>query len=188
MFEYTFNKPNIIFLELLGPLFENINLHPYNFDYSDNILKLIYTQELTNEQYIVLNEFITSYNPPLTRPDSFHSACNIQIIKNTTNNDEWVLVGSCHYQPNIDVSIDLVNVTFITNIDTGSYQTRVYNLANNSIIGISSVLNNPIREINTIDINIKPTTECIIELHAKVSNTSSKCNIDSAQLNLYVKN
>lgn len=188
MFEYTFYKPYIVFLELLDSLFQNINLQPYAYDYSENILRLIYTEELTNEQYATLNETLTNYNPPLNKPDVFHSSIPIQIIKNTISNNEWLLVGSCHYLPNIDISVDLINITFISNIDLGNYELRAYNLTDNNFIGVSNVLNNVVREINIITIDNKPSTECIIELHAKVYDTKSKCNIDSSQLNLYVKN
>lgn len=188
MFEYTFNKPNIIFLELIDPLLQDINLQPYTLEYSTDILKIIYSNELTNEQYNELNVFITSYNPPLSKPDVFHSSIPIQIINNKISNNDWVLVGTCHYIPNVDVFIKSENITFISNVDIGNYQIRIYNLNINVIIGTSNVLNNTIREVNTITINNIPTVDSIIELHAKVSDVTSKCNLDSSQLNIFVKN
>lgn len=187
MFEYTFTKSNIIYLEFINPLLQDLNLTPYNLEYIDDVLKVVYTEELTSEQYNTLNAFITSYDPPLTKPNIFHSCLNIQMINNKVLNTEWSLIGSCEYNTNTNVSVNLINVTHISNIDIGNYQLRVFNMNNNTIIGTSSNLSNSIREINTIEIINKPTTDNIIELHGKVSDIRSSCNINSAQLNLYVK-
>jgi hypothetical protein len=185
MFEYTFNKPSIIFLELISPLLQDINLQPYTLEYIDDVLNIMYTTELTNEQYNTLNAFITNYTPPSTKPDLFHSSYNISIIKNNTSSNEWVLIGSCQYMPNIDISVELLNMTVISNIESGNYQFRIYCMTDNMVIGTSDIYDNTIRAIHTINIDNTPTSNCIIELHAKV--TESKCNIDSAQLNLYIK-
>lgn len=184
MFEYTFNKPGIIFLELINPLLQNINLNPYTLEYNSDILKLIYTEELTTEQYNTLNAFITNYTPPLTNP-VYNSSIKFQIVNSShTNVDQWMLIGTCQYILT-DLLVDYVNVTFIANINEGSYQVRVYNMTNNIVIGTSSVLNNTVREINTINIQDKPSQECIIELHVKLLDDST-CNIDSAQINLFI--
>lgn len=185
MFEYTFNKPSIIFLELISPLLQEINLQPYTLEYSDEILKIVYTIELTNEQYSTLNAFITSYEPSSTKSDIFHSSYNISIINNSTSSTEWVLIGCCQYIPNIDISVELLNMTIISKIDSGNYQFRIYCMTDNMIIGTSDIYDNTIRAIHTINIDNTPTSNCIIELHAKV--TESKCNIDSANINLYIK-
>ena len=187
MFEYTFNKPSIIYLEKISPLLQDINLQPYTLEYSEDILKIIYTEELTNEQYNTLNAFITSYEPPSTKPDEFHSSYNISIIKNTINSNEWVLIGSCQYIPNIDISVELIDMTVVSNVESGDYQFRIYCMSDNMILATSDIYDNTIRTIHTINIENNPTSNCIIELHAKVSNTESICKIDSAQLNLYVK-
>jgi hypothetical protein len=187
MFEYTFNKPSIIYLELINPLLQDINLQPYILEYIEDVLKLVYTEELTNEQYNILNVFITNYEPLLIKPDEFHSSYNISIIKNTTSSNEWVLIGSCQYIPNIDISVKLIDMTVVSNIESGDYQFRVYCMSDNMILGTSDIFDNTIRTIHTINIENTPTSNCIIELHAKVSNTESICKIDSAQLNLYVK-
>ena len=189
MIEYTFNKPGIHYLEMLNSLLQDLNLYPYNFVYSENILTFEYEQELTIEEYNTLNTFITNYIPPTSKPDIFYNAFNIQIVEKIINNNDWCLIGTCHYVPNTEESIDLVNITFISNIDVGDYQIRCYNYTNNTVIGVSSVLNNNQRQVNTIEINTnnRPTTDCIIELHAKISNINSKFYIDSGQLNLYIK-
>lgn len=87
--------------------------------------------------------------------------------------------------PNIDISVELLNMTIISKIDSGNYQFRIYCMTDNMIIGTSDIYDNTIRAIHTINIDNTPTSNCIIELHAKV--TESKCNIDSANLNLYIK-
>lgn len=185
MFEYTFNKTDILFLELIDPLLQDINLQPYTLEYTGNVLRFVYTDELTNEQYTTLSDFITNYNSQLTKPPIYYTSNNIQISKNSINNVEWVLVASHSYIPITDISFLLIDLMLISNIDIGNYQVRAYNMTNNSVIGITNVLNNNIRQKNTININL-PNTECIIELHAKVSDVESNCNINSAQINYYI--
>jgi hypothetical protein len=183
---YNFTKPNIIFLHLLENNLTLINLTPYNIIYVGNIVTITYNYQLSNEEITTLNNYMDNYIPESSEPIEFFNSINIQLNNPIINNIEWMLIGSHRYLINNSGEIRSINIGIVSKVDLGTYEFRVFNYSNNSIIGTSGNLNNTTKDICTININTIPNNDSIIEIHSKASSNIGNCVVESCQLNLFI--
>lgn len=179
---YIFTINNLVYLEDIIKQLSKLNLIPDNMNYSLDKLTLIYNIQLTTTQEDNLNNFIASYIPILSLPDTFYSSYGLQLLTNKINDNFYKLCGTTHFI--VDTSIKSININFVSFINDGNYKIRVYNFTTKTILKESPLFSNKDRQINTLNIDL-PTVDSIIEIHIKVDNEINSVIIESAQINLY---
>lgn len=180
---YTFTINNLVYLEDLTEQLSLLNLLPDNLNYSLNILTLTYSTELTTIQFTNLNNFITGYIPIVELPDIFYTSYNMNIVKSKINDCCYRLAGTLHFIVPNNTILKSTNINFISFINSGNYQVRIYNFTTKTILKESVFLNKD-RQVNIMNITV-PTVDSIIEIHIKVDNNINSAIIESAQINLY---
>lgn len=182
MTTYIFTINNLVYLEDITKKLSKLNLTPDNMNYSLDKLTLIYDIQLTIIQENNLNSFMASYIPIVSLPDTFYNSYSIQLVRNKINDNFYRLCGTTHFI--VDTSIKSINLNFVSFINDGNYQIRIYNFTTKTILKESTLFSNKDRQINTLNIDV-PTVDSIIEIHIKVYNEINSVIIESAQINLY---
>lgn len=179
---YIFTINNLVYLEDITKKLSEINLMPDNMNYTLDKLTLIYNTELTTILENNLNNFIANYIPVVSLPDTFYTSYGIQLVTNKINDNFYRLCGTTHFT--VDTNIKSININFVSLINDGNYQIRIYNFTTKTILKESTLFSNKDRQINTLNIDV-PTVDSIIEIHIKVDNEINSVIIESAQINLY---
>jgi hypothetical protein len=185
-FIYTYNIPNLIYLEDILDKITNLNLNPYNmkYDIASNNLIILYEIELSYLQLINLNVFMNNYVPLLLKKPIF-SISSIMQISNQPNSLDYSLTASVDY-----VKYQIVNNTtsaMLSIVACGSsrYQFRLYCLTNHIVLAESPILYNVISTLNEISISKQLLDRCVLELHVRILDKDGSLTIQSSKINFY---
>lgn len=192
-YTYKYTIPNLKFLNMFHTFIETIPGLPTNFNLlSEDQVSITFNEELSSDQINTLSTFIQNYAPPqnfqtITSTNTLN-ILNTKInstIYTTISTDIWVI------DPDNDNDNDIRYLNIVSNLvgplnSNANYSIRLYDALNNKIIFESPGMTNTTMQIFKIEdfINI-PTTDSIIQLQGKVSNTNYSINIASARIVYY---
>lgn len=185
-FTYSFQVPNLLFLEDVVAQLNGLNLNPYNTMYhiSTQELDVLYEVELTDLQLSTINQFFQTYVPITDLPKTYSSTSTIQISHHQQSFLDYNLTGSFNY-----IQTQVQNTQIILSLVSSAscgYQYRLYSLTDNLVLAESTVLTNKVSELQELLIPMITETATILELHVKVFEAGRNANIESAQLNFYI--
>lgn len=174
MNEYEYTIENVKFLDKLHSYIQDI-FPTYNFhiDIHEKI-KIIFTNELSQNEITLLETSIANYNPPqYTHVISKNE--NVNITNNKTNNTIYSTISTYLYSSSDDF-IDKMKVISYMNTSTNNsyYKIRIYDITNDIVITESNELNNTNLEIIEFsDLEYNSTQDTILQIQIKVSNTNT---------------
>lgn len=171
---YSYTIPNLKFLEHLHAYIHNITELPTDFSlYNEESLDIIYENELSDGNLIILNNAINSYIPPQELIVNTNSE-NINLFNSSINTTVYSLLGVYVYSSNI---VNFLNsVSFVCNVSNGGiFKLRLYNSVDKTVIVESESLNNTTSQLITLNLPNLPNTNSLFEIQAKVQD--SNCNV-----------
>ena len=175
MVSYSFAKGIKDLVQLENRLRESSLAIPINAYVRDNVLTLIYNNEISTEQLTSLQEFLTGYQEVFATQENF---CDTFVyapinIETTTWRliRAWTYPGRINKEPimvNIDCSLEKEN-------DSDYVEYRFYDSENNVVIAQGSFDNTyKMKQQMMIDGSKLPTMRSVFELHGRVSNSNAK--------------
>jgi hypothetical protein len=145
-------------------------------------INIVFNQELTGSQVIILNDFMTNYIPPQQQIISVKTE-TIPLAQNTIMpTNTYTVIGTYFYAiPDYDSFINSFKI--IASVDGNTnYKIRVYDSINATVLCESNTLNNQTLQIITIsDILNLPTNETLLEIQCIVSG-DNKCIVKLIQI------
>jgi hypothetical protein len=188
-YKYFYTIPNLKYLEhLYNYILENgSDILPIDFHLNiEATLDVVYNQELTNEQKIVLDNIISGYTPPQQLVKIIKTE-TIVLSQNTllpTNN--YTVIGTYFYTKPTDDSF-ISSFKIVSSVDGNTnYKFKVNDSINDSILCESLTFNNnTLQIINITDISNLPNNDTLLEIQCVVSG-NNKCNIKLVQINFSV--
>ena len=173
-YTYTFNVPNILYLDLLTNYLYTTTL-PINFyiNYSFNYkLDIVYATQLTSDQITLLTNTINNYTPPQTE-EIITLNENTFIYKDQFNSNEsnvniYLSILVYNFLYNIHTEDKLSYVYVYSYINSGSYKLRVFDITNNTVLAESGNLTNRTLVKNILPITSSFTNDALIEVQCLV--------------------
>lgn len=150
--------------------------------YTGNEVDVYFNQELTNTEQQALTQIVANF-VEFKRTENLCQT--IMYLPMTFSDDTWLLLSSWVFPgiTNLETLACNVHSYLINapNIDSDSYDLRVYDAYNNKIIG-QVTLSNTICQENVISFNrqLLPGTLTLFELHGKLANSNLECKVQSA--------
>lgn len=180
-YTYSYTIPNIKFLsDLYNYILETLALEFYiNIEATVDI---IFNQELTNEQEIILNNLISGYIPPQELSVVVKTE-NIVLSQNTImSTDIYTIIGTYFYTvPDDDSFISSFKTIASVNGET-NYKFRVYDSINDTVLCESNTLNNTnLQIISLSDVTNLPINDTLLEIQCIVSG-DNKCTVKLVQI------
>ncbi len=184
-YTYNFTKANIKFLDELNKYLKSIEGLPTDFYINlTSQISVVFTEELTQEEYNLLQNSIDSYNPPQQIQIPYKTDI-IPITNSVISTTTYSVVGTLLLDGNnITENFSIGSFKIVSMISSGSYMIRVLDLINNNVLTQSISLNNNTAQIIILD-NIQniPENDSLIEIQIIVSDSKSKCNVKLMQIN-----
>ena len=185
---YSYTIPNLKFLEHLHTYIHNIAELPTDFSlYNEESLNVVYENELSDENLIILNNAINSYIPPQEIIINTNSE-NINLFNSTINTTVYSLLGVYVYSSN---PVNFPNsVSFVCNVSNGGvFKLRLYDSVNKIVVAESENLTNTISELITLNINTfnLPNTNSLFEIQAKVLDSKFNVTVNTCIFNFATK-
>jgi len=190
-FKYSYTILNLKYLEHLYKYILENTEGTLPSDFYLNIeatLDVVYNQELTNSQQIVLNNIISGYTSPQELTKLIKSE-SIVLSQNTLlPTDNYTVIGTYFYTKPTDNSF-ISSFKMISSVDGNTnYKFKVYDSINDKILCESITFNNnTLQIINMVpsDISNLPINDTLLEIQCIVSG-DNKCNIKLVQINFSV--
>lgn len=188
-YKYSYVIPNLKYLDhLYNYILENADgALPIDFHLNiEATLDVVYNQELTNNQQIILNNIISGYTPPqqltkIIKTDSIVLSQNTLLPSNN-----YTVIGTYFYTNPSDNSF-ISSFKMISSVDGNTnYKFKVYDSINDTILCESNTFNNNnLQIINISDISNLPSNDTLLEIQCIVSG-DNKCNIKLVQINFSI--
>lgn len=180
-FNYSYTKENIKFLDQFHDYIVKMCILPEFYIINEEQYTFCFQEELSVEQQTSLNNTINEYIPP----QSYLKTKEIQSLN--ISNDKvysmvYVSIATSIY--NNSSKLGSISIISNTNNNNNTYQIRIFDYINNTIIAESNVLNNTINEL--IDIPTfynSPKNNTFIEIQVKLTNPKYSVNISAINFN-----
>lgn len=195
---YKYTISNVKFLNLLHNYISTIPTLPSDFSLvSEDQISVIFNQQLSNTQIDLLTTSINNYSP-----EQYYNVVDstqpISISQNITNNIDYTSIATYIWiidETIKDIDFFLGNIVIVSNlvgpqdsivVNNASYNIRLYNATNNTVVFESNNLTNTNLQILTFS-NIKnvPSVNSVLELQAKIFVSNYQVNISAAHFTFF---
>ena len=160
-------------LYLIKNAFQPLTL---DYDTIEHNLTLSFAVSLDDVQEPSLEALVAAFKPSIT------DSVSIPVFNTTTNFGVYSNFAIFQWLPEINSTPYSFNVFAY---GTGTFQVRIYNLTDNSVVVESDTLNNvniePI-SMQLLNISTMPDTQCVLECQAKVLSFNSTCSIQGCYI------
>lgn len=184
---YSYNKEDVKFLDHLHTYLSEISTIPTDFYINaTSQIDIVFTQELSNEQLIILNNAIDDYIPP---QELYIPLRNETILNNAVISSIAYSVIGTYYFSSLDNDTFITSFTIVSCVKGAiSYKIRIYDSINNKIICETDSLNNTNLQIVKLDnLSNIPLNDTLFEIQGIISDNSNTCDVKLIQINFSKK-
>ncbi len=148
--------------------------------YADNV-EILFTNAIDSTQKTLLDSIVAAHLPDQTPPNN---SLNIMIMRSTKLN-EYELI--CSFILNEKVNFNINSISFTSRLSGSimSYDIRLYDSTNNNILASGNYTNSDL-QLNSINsLSNVPTSQAVLEIHAKKNGGESDDKVFINELTLY---